>query len=79
MKERIARQRIQHLTASIEECQNEDLISEVMSDTNKLIRILKSDLHVVTLPPLSRKDPGNKKFHDKGASFLLLRGKERPL
>ena len=57
---RISRQRIQHLTALIEDCQNEDLISEVISDTNKSIGILNSDLHVVNLPPLSRNDPGNK-------------------
>ena len=72
---RIARQRIQHLTALIEDCQNEDLIS----DTNKSIRILKSDLHVLLFLHCLGMIQAIKIFHHKGASFLLLRGKERPL
>lgn len=69
---------VQQLTALIEECKDEDLISQVTSEINKSIRILKSEINACSLPTVSRKEPSNKKISPQRSFFSTVKRKREP-
>ena len=60
---------VQQLTALIEECNDEEMLTQVNSEINTSIRLLKCELHNVTLPVVSQQEPANKKLSPQRRFF----------